>query len=81
MPEDQKKRFPTWWQALTLVFGGGLLGFTSCGAALATSLGGSSRHSTLLGSILVAGFFAGAAAFVAGLVLFIFLALGAIFSR
>ncbi|MGH9687229.1 MAG: hypothetical protein ACRD5K_09075 [Candidatus Acidiferrales bacterium] len=64
MPEAGKQRFPTWWQALTLVLGGGVLGFTSCGAAIVS-------HNSAFGALFVIGFFAGAAAFVAGLVLLI----------
>ncbi|MGA9883539.1 MAG: hypothetical protein ACREDL_15215 [Bradyrhizobium sp.] len=60
----EKQRFPTWWQALIMVLGGGVLGFTSCGAAIVS-------HNSVLGALFVSGFFAGAAAFVAGLVLLI----------
>lgn len=66
MPEAGKQRFPTWWQALILVLGGGVLGFTSCGGAFSAS--------PTLQTIFVVGIFVGAAAFFAGLILFIVVA-------
>jgi hypothetical protein len=77
MPEPTKQRFPTWWQALILLFGGLVLGFTSCGAALSSGFGG--RPSSF-GSLFVVGFFVGAAGFVGGVVLVVFLGLRAVFS-
>ncbi len=77
MPEVPEKRFPTWSQVLMLVLGGGLLGFTSCGAALTVS----GRGSAFWRSVFAVGFFAGAAAFLAGLLLFLFLVLRAMISR
>lgn len=80
MPEGPKRHFPTWLQAVILVLGGGLLGCTSCGAALSFGFGGG-RHSAFWGNVFVAGSIAGAAAFLAGLLLFLFLALRKLFSQ
>ncbi|MGH9715342.1 MAG: hypothetical protein ACRD4R_01215 [Candidatus Acidiferrales bacterium] len=71
MAESKKQRFPTWWQALILLLGGGILGFTSCGAVIAGA-------NSVLGALFVIGFFAGAAAFVAGIILFIVAAVRAV---
>jgi hypothetical protein len=75
---EGKQRFPTWWQALILIVGGAVIGLSSCVGALSGIGGG--RPSQFAG-LYVTGFFAGVAAFFAGIILFIVMAIRALLSR
>lgn len=69
------QKFPTWWQALILVVGGVVIGFSSCVGALSGI--GAGRPSPFA-QFYVLGFFAGIVAFILGIVLFIVVAIVAL---
>lgn len=70
MAKPGAQRFPKWWQALILLVSGIVIGFSSCVGAL-TSIAGKPSP---LEQFYVIGFFAGVAAFLAGVVLLIIVA-------
>ncbi|MFY9751092.1 MAG: hypothetical protein WBS18_03260 [Candidatus Acidiferrales bacterium] len=75
MAAGSKQRFPTWWQALILVGSGVVIGFSSCVGVL-SGINRSQNHQ--LSNLYVFGFFAGAAVFIAGMVLFLVAAIRAL---
>jgi hypothetical protein len=75
MAAGSKQRFPTWWQALILLVSGAVIGFSSCVGVL-SGINRSQNHQ--LSNLYVLGFFAGAAAFIAGIVLFLVAAIRAL---
>ena len=66
MTSQGKQRFPKWWQALILIVAGFVIFFSSCAGAFSGLGGGGSRYPQ---SLIGAGLLAGAAMFVAGVVL------------
>jgi hypothetical protein len=79
MAERKKRRFPAWWQALTIAFGGLAIGFTTCTTAFALGMK-DSRLSPPMEWLLDVGIYGGFLAFVGGILLFVAIGIKALFA-